>query len=76
VFKVLDFTWAESLYIGALLSQTGEFGIIACSLAYQLKIIDYNLFKGALAVTGLTLLCSTIWMAVVKRFIYTKSRIL
>ncbi|KIC95027.1 cation:proton antiporter [Flavihumibacter solisilvae] len=69
VFKVLDFTWAESLHMGALLSQTGEFGIIACSLAYQLNLIDYNLYKGALAVTGLTLLCSTVWMAVVKRFI-------
>jgi CPA2 family monovalent cation:H+ antiporter-2 len=72
VFKLLGVSWSESIYVGALLSQTGEFGVLACSLAHQLKIIDDNFYKGALAITGLSLLCSTIWMAILRRFIYTK----
>ena len=42
VFKLLRFSWQDSMYAGALLSQTGEFGLLACSLAYQLEIINYN----------------------------------
>ena len=57
VFKLLRFSWQDSMYAGALLSQTGEFGLLACSLAYQLEIIDYNFFKSALAVMGLSLFC-------------------
>ena len=72
VFRSLGFRWQQSIYLGALLSQTGEFGILACSLAHELTIIDDTFFKGALAVTGLSLLCSTVWMAVVRKFIYTK----
>ena len=72
VFKILGFSWPQSIYVGALLSQTGEFGILACSLAHGLKIIDDNFFKGALAVMGLSLLCASIWMAILRKFIYTK----
>ena len=72
VFKMLGFAWSQSIYVGALLSQTGEFGILACSLAHQLKIIDDSFFKGAVAIMGLSLLCSTIWMAILRKFIYAK----
>ena len=72
VFRILGFRLPQSIYLGALLSQTGEFGILACSLAHELKIIDDNFFKGALVLTGLSLLCSTMWMAVIRKFIYTK----
>jgi CPA2 family monovalent cation:H+ antiporter-2 len=72
VFRGLKFPARDSLYGGALLSQTGEFGLLACSLAYQLGIIDLNFFKSALAITGLSLLLSTIWMTALRNFIYTK----
>jgi hypothetical protein len=51
-------------------SQTGEFGLLACSLAYQLKIIEYDFFKAALAVIGFSLLVSSIWMTVRRKHIY------
>lgn len=72
VFRLMKFSWRDSMYAGTLLSQTGEFGLLACSLAYQLNIIDYNFFKSALAVIGLSLLLSSVWMTILKRFIYEK----
>ena len=72
VFRCLKFSLKDSMYAGALLSQTGEFGVLACSLAYQLHIINYGLFKLALAITGLSLLLSTIWMTTLRKVIYYK----
>ena len=72
VFRLLQFSARDSIYAGALLSQTGEFGLLACSLAYQLHIIDHNIFKSALAITGLSLLLSTIWMTTLRKVIYGK----
>jgi monovalent cation:H+ antiporter-2, CPA2 family len=57
---MMSFSWRDSIYAGALLSQTGEFGLLACSIAYQLKIIGYDFFKAALAIMGLSLLVSSI----------------
>lgn len=63
-FRVLKFGWQESWYGGALLSQTGEFGILALSLAYRSGIIEYGLYKYGLGITCLSILLSTIWIAV------------
>lgn len=71
VFRFLSYSWKNSIYAGALLSQTGELGILACSLAYNMGMINMDVFKTALAVTGLSLLFSTIWMTVLRKFIYT-----
>ena len=72
VFRLMKFSWRDSMYAGTLLSQTGEFGLLACSLAHQLNIIDYNFFKSALAVIGLSLLLSSVWMTILKGFIHGK----
>jgi CPA2 family monovalent cation:H+ antiporter-2 len=76
VFKIIGISWSQSIYVGALLSQTGELGILACSLAHELNIVDDNFFKDALAITGLSLLCSTIWMAILRGFVLHKTRLL
>jgi CPA2 family monovalent cation:H+ antiporter-2 len=70
VFKLLHFSWKNSFYAGALLSQTGEFGLLACTVAYQLKIIDIEFFKTGLCVMGLSLLLSSIWITILRRLIY------
>ena len=70
VFRYLGFPAKESIYTGALLSQTGEFGLLACSLAYELHIINNEFFKSALAITGISLLFSTIWMTTLRKIIY------
>ena len=70
VFRLLHYSLADSFYAGALLSQTGELGLLACSIAYKAGIINEGFFKAALAITGLSLLLSTAWISVLRRFIY------
>jgi len=72
VFRCLRFPAKDSIYAGALLSQTGEFGLLACSLAYELHIIDHDFFKSALAIIGLSIFLSTIWMTTLRKMIYGK----
>jgi len=67
VFRFLQFDRKSSWYGGALLAQTGEFGILALSVAYKADIIPYDLFKAGLCITCLSLLLSTIWITVFKR---------
>lgn len=69
VFRLFRLSWNKSLYTGALLSQTGEFGLLACSLAGQMGIISPDVLKASFAITGLSLLLSTIWMGVVRRHV-------
>jgi CPA2 family monovalent cation:H+ antiporter-2 len=70
VFRFFRLSWSRSLYAGALLSQTGEFGLLACSLAGRMNIISPDVLKASLAITGLSLLLSTIWMDIVRRYIH------
>lgn len=69
IFRLLKFDWRSSWYGGALLSQTGEFGILALSIAYKANIIEFELYKAGLGITCLTLLFSTIWITVLKKII-------
>ena len=69
VFRGLKYGWSNSLYGGALLSQIGEFGILACSLAYKMQVIDQNLFKTGVAITALSLLLSTLWIALLRQWL-------
>jgi CPA2 family monovalent cation:H+ antiporter-2 len=69
-FRILKYQWKESFYGGALLSQTGEFGILVLSLAYKSGIISYDFFKAGIAITALSLLISTVWISVFRRFFY------
>ncbi|WP_353146456.1 cation:proton antiporter [Chryseobacterium sp.] len=62
-FRILNFRWGDSFYGGALLSQTGEFGILALSIAYKTNMVEYELYKVGLGITCLSLLCSTIWIS-------------
>jgi CPA2 family monovalent cation:H+ antiporter-2 len=61
VFRALGSPWKSSLPAGALLSQTGEFSLIACTLAYKAQLIDSGQLKGPICVIVLTLLLSTPW---------------
>lgn len=67
VFRLLGYTWMRSLQMGALLSQTGELGVLACTIAWRTGIIDAGFYKLCVAVTGLALLLSTAWMTILRR---------
>lgn len=62
-FRILNFSWKDSFYGGALLSQTGEFGILALSIAYKSDMVGYDLYKAGLGITCLSLLLSTFWIS-------------
>ncbi|REC67983.1 cation:proton antiporter [Chryseobacterium flavum] len=72
-FRALNFKWKDSLYGGALLSQTGEFGILALSIAYKTHIVEYDLYKSGLGITCLSLLFSTIWISAGTSFMTRRS---
>ncbi|WP_276481526.1 cation:proton antiporter [Paraflavitalea pollutisoli] len=74
VFRTFKLPWRKSLYAGALLSQTGEFGLLACSLAGSMQIISPEVLKASLAITGLSLLLSTLWMGIVRRYTHQTAR--
>lgn len=67
VFRLLGMGWQESWLAGALLSQTGELGLLACTIAASSGMIDHGLYKLCVAVTGLSLLLSTGWSSVLRR---------
>lgn len=69
VFRLLKYNWKRSLYGGALLCQTGEFGVLAFSLAHSLKIIDTEFFKTGISVTALSLLFSTLWIGILRKIL-------
>jgi CPA2 family monovalent cation:H+ antiporter-2 len=72
VFRLLGYSVPDSLYGGALLSQTGELGLLACAITYKAQIIDETFFNLALAVTGLTFLFSSVWMTVMRKLINSR----
>jgi len=68
-FRLMGHHWMLSLHAGALLSQTGEFGLVACSIAYDTGAITSGFYKTCVAVTGLALLLSTAWVNILRRII-------
>jgi CPA2 family monovalent cation:H+ antiporter-2 len=74
VFRLLRYNWKHSFYGGALLSQTGEFGIVACTLAYKMQIIDTGFFKTGIAIAALTLLFSTQWVTVLRKIVAASAK--
>ncbi len=70
VFTLMGYAWLPALHTGALLSQTGEFGLIACSIAFETGIVSSGFYKTCVAVTGLALLLSTGWVTILRRLIY------
>ncbi len=70
VFRLLKYNWKSSFYGGAMLSQTGEFGLLALSVAFNLKLIGSELYKTGLAITALSLLCSTLWISVFRTLFF------
>ena len=70
VFRLLRYPRRTSLYAGALLSQSGEFSVLACATAFQLHMIDASFYKLALTTACLTLLFATAWINFLQKAIY------
>lgn len=72
VFRLLGETLKNSVYAGALLSQIGEFGLVLCTVARGLGLLGAYSFQLALAVISLTMLLTSVWIAIVKGILFKK----
>jgi CPA2 family monovalent cation:H+ antiporter-2 len=72
VFRLLKETWKNSVYAGALLSQIGEFSLILCTVAKQLRLVDDFSFQLTLAVISTTMLLTSAWITIIRGFLFKK----
>lgn len=70
VFRLLNVSWRNSLYAGALLSQIGEFSLVLCMVARSNQLVNDYWFQLTLAVISCTMLISAIWINIIRKFIY------
>ncbi|MCW4467642.1 cation:proton antiporter [Flavobacterium sp. MFBS3-15] len=70
VFRVTGHSWRDSMYAGALLSQIGEFSFLLMTIAAELKLVGSYTYQITLAVIAMTMIFTTIWIAIIQKFIY------
>ena len=69
ILKMSAFNWKDSLYMGVLLSQIGEFSFVLAAVGYQTHIINEYGYQLALCVISLSLLVSPVWISLSKRLL-------
>jgi CPA2 family monovalent cation:H+ antiporter-2 len=74
-FKLLGYSWRNSIYAGALLSNIGELSLVISLLAYQMKIIDDSILKLVISVSVLSILFTTIWTSLIRAFFVERPRV-
>jgi len=70
VFRLLNESWRNSIYAGALLSQIGEFSLVLCMVAKTQQMVNDFWYQLTLAVVSVTMLMTAIWINIIRRFIY------
>jgi monovalent cation:H+ antiporter-2, CPA2 family len=70
IFKVLGYDWRVSIYAGALLSNIGELSMVIALLAHEMKLIDDNVLRIVISTAILSILFTSFWTAVIKKFLY------
>lgn len=69
ILKISNFSWKESVYTGALLSQIGEFSFVLAAVGSQANIINQHGYQLAICVISLSLLISPMWILINKKLI-------
>lgn len=73
VIRMLDDSWRDSLYAGALLSQIGEFSFVLAAVGLQAGIINQYGYQMAIAVIAISLLLSPAWISFIKKLVFHQS---
>lgn len=68
IARMFGIPWGESFYLGALLSQIGEFSFVLGAIAYGSGIITDFAYQITISVISLTLLFSPFWIQLSARF--------
>ncbi|MDH5357572.1 MAG: cation:proton antiporter [Gammaproteobacteria bacterium] len=66
ILRILDNTWHDALYSGALLSQIGEFSFIMVAVGLNANIITQNAYQMTIAVIAISLLASPLWASLIR----------
>ncbi len=69
VFRLLGRPWRDSVYGGALLAATGEFGFVLAALGLQSGIVERYAYQLTVAVVALSLLLSPAWVTLLRTFV-------
>jgi CPA2 family monovalent cation:H+ antiporter-2 len=69
-FKALGYSWRNSIYAGALLSNIGELSLVIALLANEMNLINSNILKLVISASILSILFTAIWTACIKTFIF------
>lgn len=72
VARLFKIPWRESIYLGAILSQIGEFSFVLGAIAFGSGIITEYAYQVTLSVISLTLLLSPFWIKIGSRFYNSK----
>ncbi|HXH19744.1 MAG TPA: cation:proton antiporter [Chitinophagales bacterium] len=70
IFKLMGVNWRNSIYAGALLSQIGEFSFVLTAVGYRLHLIGDYSYQFTLSVIALTMLMTSIWINIIKIFVF------
>ncbi|QDV09163.1 Glutathione-regulated potassium-efflux system protein KefC [Planctomycetes bacterium Poly30] len=66
ILRALGRGWGTSLYVGALLSQIGEFSFVLASVGKQAGIIGDFAYQGTIGVIALSIVLNPLWIMVVR----------
>jgi CPA2 family monovalent cation:H+ antiporter-2 len=69
VMKVFHEDWKTSIYVGALLSQIGEFSFVLGSIGFKAGIIQDYAYQIIISTIALSLLLSPFWITGVKKIL-------
>lgn len=69
ILRLADFSWKDSLYSGAILSQIGEFSFVLAAVGLQASIISTQGYQMALCVISMSLILSPLWISMGKKIL-------
>jgi CPA2 family monovalent cation:H+ antiporter-2 len=69
ILVLLGDPWRETLYVGALLAQIGEFGFVLAAVGINGHIITEYGYQLVISIITVTLLLSPAWILLVRRLL-------
>jgi len=66
ILRWLGRSWGTSLYVGALLSQVGEFSFVLAAVGKQTQIISDNGYQNVIGMIAGTLLLTPLWITTLR----------
>ncbi len=74
ILRAFRTSWRDSLYGGAVLSQTGEFGFVLASIALTAGIINDFSYQMTISTIALSLAVSPLYIGIVRIWTYREAR--